>query len=182
MSRAFRIKDFPEYYITDTGSVYTRNAYHNKETRIKKLRPALNYKNGYLCVSLCNKSKHYLRLIHRLVAEAFIPNPNNLPEVNHINGNKLDNAVNNLEWVTRNENIQHSYIILNRKPSLGMLGKLGKDDPKSKIVQQIKNGKVVAEFYGTREAERKTGYYHGNISKCCNGKCKTLGGFEWKYK
>lgn len=63
---------------------------------------------GYKQVFICVKNKHYMRYVHRLVAECYIPNPNNLPEVNHKDGNKANNAVDNLEWCTRKENLNHA--------------------------------------------------------------------------
>ena len=66
-------------------------------------------KNGYHIVSLTFKKKKYTRKVHRLVAEAFIPNPNNLPEVNHKNGDKFDNCIDNLEWVSPHYNTYHAY-------------------------------------------------------------------------
>ena len=73
-----------------------------------KVKRATLINNGYLIVNLCknNKSKNYL--LHRLVAETFIPNPENKPDINHIDGNKKNNCVNNLEWCTKSENMQHA--------------------------------------------------------------------------
>lgn len=177
MSRAFHIKEFPEYYATDSGDIYSAN--YRRTGRIKKLVP-YKCKNGYLYVVLCDGDKHYHKTVHRLVAETFIPNIDNKGDVNHKNGNKTDNRVVNLEWATRQENIRHSFSSLGQKPI--MLGKFGKDHNRSKIVLQVKNGKIIAEFYGTREASRKTGICQSCISRCCCGQEPSAGGYQWKYK
>lgn len=174
MSRALQIKGFPEYYVTDTGDVYSRN--YKNTGRIKKMSP-VKRSDGYLRLML--KGKGYY--IHRLVAEAFIPNTDKKAQVNHKNGDKTDNRVENLEWCTRSENVRHAYDVLHRKAPYQ--GKLGKKDPKARIVQQIdKQGNIVAEYYGIGEVERKLKISRSNISECCLGKRKTARGFEWRYK
>lgn len=181
MSKALRINGFPDYYVTDVGCVYSRcsNKKHNQQARIKKLRTT-SLRNNYLYVDLYKGKKATRFYIHRLVAAAFIPNPDNKPEVNHKNGVKTDNFVENLEWVTAAENNIHAYRHLGRVgPCRGMLGK---DNPRSKVIQQIKDGRVVAEYYGTGEANRKTGISRFNIASCCCGKRKTAGGYNWKHK
>lgn len=82
--------------------------------RVLKLAP---FSNGYLFVQLQDKPKKECRLVHRLVAEAFIPNPDNKKEVNHISGDKTDNRVKNLEWVTRSENQIHRNRVLGKHTS-----------------------------------------------------------------
>ena len=155
---------------------------------------------GYAGIVLCKAGHSKRYLVHRLVAHAFIPNPENKPQVNHKNGNKLDNNVDNLEWVTRSENMKHSFLILGRKAS--MFGKKREDNPlfgrnrncywlkgktgrfcaNSKIIQQIKDNIVVAEFYGTLEAQRETGINASNITSVCKGSRMTAGKYIWKYK
>ena len=174
--KAFPIKDFPDYYITDTGDVYSRTT-----GRFIKMKLSLA-KSGYLRVQVCRNHKKYIKLVHRLVAETFIPNPENKCEVNHIDGNKQNNNVENLEWVTRSENILHAYKVLGKKPNCPNTNKLGKESTRAVIVQQIKDNKVIAEFYGVREASRITGIHRNSIYQCCQGKYKTAGGYVWKYK
>lgn len=167
MSKALKIKNYPDYYATDNGDIYSRN--YNHTGRIKKMTPQED-KDGYLRVIIRKNGKKYFKPIHRLVAETFIPNPENKPQINHKNGIRTDNRIENLEFCSAAENIQHAYKTLGRK------------GPRVKIVQQIKNGKIIAEFLGTCDAARKLGISRSSISACCIGVNKTGHGFQWKYK
>ena len=177
MSRALQIKDFPNYYVTDTGELYTRN--YKRTGRIKKMS-LTKYKDWYFGVVLYNNEMRCRKKVHRLVAEAFIPNPENKPCVNHKDGNKLNNCVENLEWCTYSENNLHAFRTLGRKSPWE--GKFGKDNFGSKTVLQIKDGRIINVFYGTHEAQRETGISQGSITDVCNKKSKTAGGYQWKYK
>lgn len=98
-----KIKGFPGYTITDDGKVIS---YKYKKPKVMK---TWLQQSGYENIKLCRENQTYHFLIHRLVAEAFIPNPNNLPEVNHKNKRRNDNRVENLEWSTRKDNLYDSY-------------------------------------------------------------------------
>ena len=135
-------------------------------------------KDGYLYISLCFDGIKQKHKIHRLVAEAFIPNLNNLPEVNHLDFNRQNNNINNLEWSTCKDNIRHSSTKGRYSNNYGSKHWL------HKVVQQIDatTNKIIAEYFGTREAERITSICHSSIGKVCNQKAKLAGGYIWRYK
>ena len=154
------------YKVSNYGNVKSLG---NSKSRKEKLLKSQRKTNGYLSVTLYKNGKSKSYFVHRLVAQAFIPNPESKPEVNHINGIKTDNNVKNLEWNTRTENEQHAYTT-----GLCDAGKKAKSRP----VLCVTTGKI---YESMTEAARQTGTSHSNIHKCCNGKRKIAGGFEWQY-
>lgn len=180
MVRALQIKDFPNYYVTDLGDVYNRN--YNNTGRFHKIQLGLT-KEGYFRVHLCKNNKAVNKLVHRLVAKTFIPNPDNKPQVNHKNGDKTDNRVENLEWVTASENAQHALDVLHRNKSYAFKGKFGSEHNRSRAVYQISNGLIVAKYGSALEAERITGICGSNICACCRGdkRYPKAGGYQWSY-
>jgi hypothetical protein len=136
----------------------------------KLMKPQKN--RGYFYVNAKGN-----KTIHRLVAIAFISNPENKKEVNHINGNKRDNRVENLEWVTRSENTLHAY-------RFGLcISQKGINNKRSQPISQFTNeGKYLMNWASAREAERITGMKQGSIWKALNGFQKTAYGYIWKYK
>ena len=163
--KAIRIKDFSEYYVTDTGAVYSRKTYNNPKGRLRRLAPYKNNK-GYLMYVLSKNNKRHPFLAHRLVASAFVLNHKQLPDINHKNGIKTDNNATNLEWCSKKENQIHAFRVLNN----------------SKRVLQIKNGKVINEYPNACAAAEKLDTNFRNIYAVCNGKRKHCAGFEWRYK
>lgn len=137
--------------------------------------------NGYLYINLYKNSKCKTKRIHRLVAETFIDNPNNLPQVNHIDGNKLNNKANNLEWVSASDNCKHAYINGLSNPINNLPKDLkGKNNPKAKkIIQLDINNNPIKKWETIKEASETLKINH--ISACCRGNRKTAGGYVWKY-
>ena len=126
-------------------------------------------KNGYKTVTLSKNGVVARRIsVHRLVALAFIPNPNDLPEVNHINEDKTDNRASNLEWCDRRYN------------NLYGSAKLRAIITQGKPVLQLKDGKIVNAWPSAGMAAAFTDATQGGISSCCRGEIKTSGGYEWK--
>lgn len=123
--------------------------------------------NGYLKVDLYANGKRKTCYVHRLVAQAFLPNPEELTYVNHKNEVKADNRLSNLEWCTAQYNNEYSDIYSSQR---------------RRVLQLSKNMSVINTYASQSEAERKTGISQGDISKCCLGKRKTAGGYIWKFK
>lgn len=127
--------------------------------------------NGYLAIGLINKyGKRVKEYVHRIVALTFIPNPNNYPDVNHIDEVKSNNRVDNLEWISHKDNCNYG----NR--NIAMAKKKSK-----KVYQYDLNGNFIKEYDSVTEAAKYTGGYKSNISACCLGKVKSACGFTWKY-
>lgn len=136
--------------------------------------------SGYYVVDLYKNNKRKTKLVHRLVAEAFIPNPNNYKCVNHINSNRTDNNVTNLEWCTHSYNAKWSYATNNRKEK--MHWRRGGDNANSKsVIMKTKNNQVVKVFPSIMDAERETGILNNAICQCLKCKTKTAGGYLWEY-
>ena len=131
-------------------------------------------KDGYNRIILCKNGKYSTFLVHRLVAEAFIPNPENLPYINHKDENSRNNDVDNLEWCTAKYNCNYG----THNEKLSRNHKLNK-----KTLQFDLNGRLVNTWRSTSLASRKTGVSKSNIIACCNKKehHKTAGGYIWRY-
>lgn len=136
-------------------------------------------KIGYYAITLSFEAKHKTLHVHRLVAKAFIPNPYNLPCINHKDENKTNNNFDNLEWCTRKYNNAYGTAVSRR---IQTLEERGFDFGGKKVLQYKLNGEFIAEYNSLAEAGRNTGIIYPRISNCCNGKVKQAGGFQWKFK
>lgn len=151
-----------------------------------KIKELQTDKNGYARTSLWKKNNGSLKQVHRLVAIAFIPNPQNKSQVNHIDGNKKNNNVNNLEWVTPSENSIHAYRMGLRTVNKTGTGKYGKLNGSSKPVYMLdkETGEILIRFDSLADAGRYLGRKSnsmGGIAKQTRGETKTAYGFKWRY-
>lgn len=177
---------FEGYTICDDGTVFSHIFRNNQSWIVDRSRrkPVKPYKTskGYLKVDIRSRSI----FLHRLVALAFIPNQENKPQINHINANKEDNSVQNLEWVTNQEN--HNHKLKNglnaslKGKDCWLYGKTGKQHPCSKkVAQKDLNGNLVKIFESVSEAANSLNVHYSGISKCCNGHKKTAFGYKWEF-
>lgn len=153
------------YQVSNMGRVKSFNI--NENGKILKQGTT---KKGYLYVILYKDKKTKPMRVHRLVAQAFIPNEDNKPQVNHINEIKTDNRVENLEWMTNEEN-----------NNFGTRNKRAAKACAKPVLQYDLEGNFIKEWSSITEAGRN-GYNLGNISSCCRGKIKKHKGYIWKYK
>jgi hypothetical protein len=153
------------YEISNRGTI--------RKINNKKLKMPHKHRMGYLKVMLYSNGKEKSFYLHRLIAKAFIPNPKNYPCVNHINGTKNDNSINNLEWCTRSQNTQHAY-------NTGLI-KSGKNHVQSKaLVVTDKNGNDVKILYGNNQW-KAFGLDQASVIKCLKGIRKQHKGYTFRY-
>ena len=161
------IKGYKGYYqVSNKGRIKSlerivKSKNNSFKTQSGKLLKLATDSQGYSIVNLSKKNKQMTRTVHRLVAETFIPNPYNKNQVNHIDENKKNNNIKNLEWCSAQYNTQYS---------------LGKK------VRQISNcGKYIKTWASAAEVERQLGINNTSISACCNNIRKTAGGYKWEF-
>lgn len=176
------IEIYPSRYgIDDLGNVYSlRNNGGTLRDTPLIMKQRLT-ENGYMAVVFYLDGKTHLRLVHRLVAQAYIQNPWNKPEVNHLDGNKQNNLVGNLEWVTKSENAIHAFALGLRVGSTALTGRINEECHNSKAIQQLSmSGELVKTWPSMAEAKRN-GYSQGNISSVIAGNRRSHKGFKWAF-
>lgn len=160
------------YQVSNTGKVRSLN-YRAVKNRVHELTPKTN-NSGRLWVELFKDGIARQHLIHRIVGNAFIPNPYKFEEINHKDENPKNNNVNNLEWCTREYNVRYYN---ERHPIGNRNGKL-----KKLAINQISgDGTIIRQWNNAREVFVQTGMSASSITDCCRGKRKTAYGFKWQY-
>ena len=149
-------------------SIIARDGRYIREVDECMLRQRLSRK--YKQVVLCKDSIYKFIRVHRLVAQAFIPNPENLPQVNHKDEDKFNNCVENLEWCTQLYNEQY-----------GNKGKKTSEAVSKPVIQFGLDGSKIKQFDSQTQASKILGIRQTGISLCCVGRYKTSGGFKWKF-
>lgn len=173
-----KIDGYDNYLVSNLGNV--KSIMFGKERLLKFTCNAKT--NGYRFVNLYQNKKVKNIKVHRLVAKAFIINPENKPCVNHKDGNKLNNNANNLEWNTYSENTIHTFKVLGHQANKNMLGRTGKLNPCSiKINQYTLDNIFIKTWDSTADVERELNISRSNINCVLKNRTKTAGGFIWKY-
>ena len=160
------IAGYEHYAASDWGRIQNTRTNHI-------LKPWISAR-GYQYVGLSSYGTVHNKAVHRLIAEAFLGIHNGL-EVNHINENKMDNRLVNLEWITHKENLNYgSHNLRMRKTKLSM--KLGKP-----VLQMTLSGQPIKRWYSANES-KQAGFNPRHVNECCNHRRKTHGGYKWKYE
>lgn len=164
----------PNYSVSDHGQVRRDDTNHIKTPNKDRY--------GYEKVDLYQYSERSTKKIHRLVAEAFIPNPDDKPEINHKDGNKENNHVSNLEWTTKRENIDHAMehgLLKGRKPSYGMRGKKNPNGGvKGKPVRVVETGEIFKNIYECSVCKKCRAR---GITECLHGRQHTHRGMHFEF-
>jgi len=180
------------YFANEKGEIKStsRERYYNAKgikgcykRNGKILKQPIN-NHGYPCVTIKyrNGSQKVIQ-VHQLIARTFLPNPENKPQINHIDGNKQNNNVSNLEWCTASENLKHAFRTGLNKGSRPFKGKFGKEHFGSKpVIAYNKDGTIYKEYESQCLAAKDLGVNSSHISQCVNGKRNTAYGYLWKSK
>lgn len=178
---AIPVVGYEDYLIYPDGKVFSTKSN-------KFLKPNIT-PQGYKSVELFNNNGSKRLLIHRLVAQAFIPNPENFPQVNHKDENPSNNSMDNLEWCTAKYNMNYGNGAITRHQKIDytaeVFKRIGRENGKSvcrPVEQYSLAGEFIARYNSAKEAIRKLSLSNAHISDCCKGKRKSSNGFMWKYE
>lgn len=172
-----KIEGFNENYeVNEKGQI--QSCFPYKKPRILK---QILKGGGYLTVNLQSKNRIIQARVHRIVATAFIANPENKSQVNHKDGNKLNNCASNLEWVTASENIKHSFSVLGKTPpNKGRIG--AKHYSAKKVCQYGLDGKFIRQWDCISDAARAVQCNPCQIMNNVKGRTRTCHGYMWRYE
>lgn len=190
INRAEKFKIIPNtdnrYLISTKGNIISLGRYTNNRNgeyfkKGKKLKKQINNK-GYFYVYMSTSKGRIKMYIHRLVALTFIDNVNNKPYVNHIDCNPKNNSIDNLEWCTPKENTRHMISLNRNKRTEIWLNRLHKSTEKyKKPVIRINPNTLETKKYCFLNQVKIDGFRPGDVCRCCKGRTKTAGGYEWRY-
>lgn len=180
------VKGWEDYTIDTDGNIFSKR-------KNKYLKQTIN-KYGYCKVTLQKNKYKKMYSVHRLVAETFVANPKNLPQVNHIDSDRTNNNINNLEWVNAKENTQHA-LKNNRFESMAKINSekmkrnkiylkgvpLANKAVKKKVSQYDENGILINTYKSITEASKNTAISIQSINQVCRNKRKKAGGYIWHY-
>jgi hypothetical protein len=174
------------YQISNKGNVRSVDRFDGVHDRAGTVIKQSLKPNGYLQVGLRKHNQRKWVGVHRLVAIHFIDNPENKPQVNHIDGNKQNNTVENLEWVTQEENQQHAIRTglrknVRRRENHPFYGKFGANSHSAKPVVRVDPVTGETKLYKAKILAKDDGFDVTAISKCCHGKIKTHKGYKWYF-
>lgn len=174
-----RLEEFQRYLLDKNGTVYSCVLGRGKKARNsdepQRIIKAVQDTTGYLVVNLTDGNRKVNRSVHRLLATTYLPNPNKYPHVNHKDGNKINNQLENLEWVSAGINTRHAI-------DIGMTNPRTRHPAMAEVEQQDLIGNPIRVFMSLHDAERETQIAWQNISKVCRGLRKTAGSFRWIFK
>jgi hypothetical protein len=172
------------YLVSNDGLVYSCR-HKDGKGRLKGgmfLKPLFCKQNGYYFVNLYNNGRHFHKPIHRLVAQAFIPNPLNKQQVDHIDGCKTNNNTSNLRWATAKENMNNPNTHCRMSDNAKKNPVSGAKNPYSRVVAQYSiDGLLIATYESCGFASKATGIKRDCIIQCARGITYTSGGYIWKY-
>ena len=170
MDKWVNVTDNPNYLVSETGRIRRYGSDSDK---------AVRKHDGYFVVDLYQDGRRSTKRVNRLVAEAFIPNPDDKPEVNHKDGNKLNNNVSNLEWTTKKENCEHAWRTGLVHPSRSMLGRRNPNSGrKPKRIRIVETGEI---FDGLKPCEKAINGNNRHINDCLRGRQQTHRGYHFEY-
>lgn len=163
------------YEVSNSGKVRTLPHTTNGITvPSTELKTSMHKSHRYIRLRLYKNGESKDYMLHRLVAQAFVPNPCNKPQINHIDGDRANNSASNLEWCTQAENNRHAIDMGLQNPWIMIQAR------KKKILQISMSGEVVKEWESMTEAAKALGLQVSNISHCCKGRIKSTGGYKWQ--